>query len=190
MPSVGFFESRQPSQWTYAEDDELRRLVKEYSYNWSLISSCLTSPSQFTSGAERRTPWECFERWIGLEGLPVEMSKTQYFRAYHQRLETAQRNVLAQQQAAQQQVAQQQQQGNNPQAQNLVRRRTTTPVRFDRRRSSKHLALLDAMRKLAKKRETMLQKQQHGKSNSCLEFLLSFAAGRKKKKKKVFSLIC
>ncbi|CAL5873791.1 uncharacterized protein PFLUO_LOCUS8073 [Penicillium psychrofluorescens] len=158
MPSVGFFESRQSSQWTYAEDDELRRLVKEYSYNWSLISSCLTPSSLFTSGAERRTPWECFERWVGLEGLPAEMSKTQYFRAYHQRLETAQRTVLAQQQAAQQQ---QQQQSNNGQPQQPIRRRTTQPLRVDRRRSSKHLALLDAMRKLAKKRETMLQKQQH-----------------------------
>jgi chromatin modification-related protein VID21 len=158
MPSVGFFESRQSSQWTMAEDDELRRLVKEYSYNWSLISSCLTSPSLFTSGAERRTPWECFERWVGLEGLPADMSKTQYFRAYHQRLETAQRTVLAQQQAAQQQ---QQQAANNGQVQQPIRRRTTQPLRVDRRRSSRHLALLDAMRKLAKKRETMLQKQQH-----------------------------
>lgn len=184
MPSVGFFESRQSSQWTIAEDDELRRLVKEYSYNWSLISSCLSSPSLFSSGAERRTPWECFERWIGLEGLPADMSKTQYFRAYHQRLETAQRNVLAQQQAAQQQQQQQQQpqqqqqqaqqpqQGNNAQAQPLVRRRTTQPIRVDRRRSSRHLALLDAMRKLAKKRETMLQKQQQGKDlyDACLCF--------------------
>lgn len=158
MPSVGFFESRQSSQWTMAEDDELRRLVKEYSYNWSLISSCLTSPSLFASGAERRTPWECFERWVGLEGLPADMSKTQYFRVYHQRLETAQRTVLAQQQAAQQQ---QQQAANNGQAQPPIRRRTTQPLRVDRRRSSKHLAMLDAMRKLAKKRETMLQKQQH-----------------------------
>lgn len=158
MPSVGFFESRHSSQWTVSEDDELRRLVKEYSYNWSLISSCLTPPSFFTSGAERRTPWECFERWVGLEGLPADMSKTQYFRAYHQRLESAQRTVLAQQQAAQQQ---QQQQANNGQVQQPIRRRTTQPLRVDRRRSSRHLALLDGMRKLAKKRETMLQKQQH-----------------------------
>jgi chromatin modification-related protein VID21 len=163
MPSVGFFESRQSSQWTFAEDDELRRLVKEYSYNWSLISSCLTPSSIFTSGAERRTPWECFERWVGLEGLPADMSKTQYFRAYHQRLETAQRTVLAQQAAAQQQQQQQQQQqGNSGPPQPPIRRRSTQPIRVDRRRSSKHLALLDAMRKLAKKRETMLQKQQHG----------------------------
>ncbi|KAL4890910.1 hypothetical protein BDV59DRAFT_75302 [Aspergillus ambiguus] len=161
MPSVGFFESRQSSQWTYAEDEELRRLVKDYSYNWSLISSCLTPSSPFTSAAERRTPWECFERWVGLEGLPADMSKTQYFRAYHQRLETAQRTVLAQQQAAQQQQQQQQQANGNPQSMPPIRRRTTQPLRVDRRRSSKHLALLDAMRKLAKKRETMLQKQQH-----------------------------
>ncbi|KAJ5113328.1 hypothetical protein N7456_001862 [Penicillium angulare] len=161
MPSVGFFESRQSSQWTLPEDDELRRLVKEYSYNWSLISSCLSSPSLFTSGAERRTPWECFERWVGLEGLPADMSKTQYFRAYHQRLETAQRTVLAQQQAAQQQQQQQQQANGGGQAQPPVRRRTTQPLRVDRRRSSRHLALLDGMRKLAKKRETILQKQQH-----------------------------
>ncbi|OKL63877.1 Chromatin modification-related protein eaf1 [Talaromyces atroroseus] len=159
MPSVGFFESRQSSQWTLSEDDELRRLVKDYSYNWSLISSCLSSPSMFSSGAERRTPWECFERWIGLEGLPADMSKTQYFRAYHQRLEAAQRTVLAQQQAAQQQQ-QQAQQGNPGSVQPVIRRRTTQPVRVDRRRASRHLALLDAMRKLAKKRETMLQKQQ------------------------------
>ncbi|KAL2867954.1 MYB and HSA domain protein [Aspergillus lucknowensis] len=161
MPSLGFLESRQSSQWTYAEDEELRSLVEEYSYNWSLISSCLTPPSLFASGAERRTPWECFERWAGIEGLPSDMSKTPYFRAYHQRIDTAQRNVMAQQQAAAQQ--QQQQQGNNNNNQqpvSLIRRRGTQPIRVDRRRSSRHLALLDAMRKLAKKRETMIQKQQ------------------------------
>ena len=155
MPSQSFFESRQSSQWTWGEDDELRRLVREYAYNWSLISSCLSSPSIFSSGAERRTPWECFERWVGLEGLPADMSKTQYFRAYHARLEAAQRNILAQQQAAQQQ-----QSGSAPQI--PMRRRTAQPVRVDRRKNNKHLALVDAMRKLAKKRETAVQKQQHG----------------------------
>ena len=162
MPSLGFFESRQSSQWTYAEDDELRRLVKEYSYNWSLISSCLSPQSLFSSGAERRTPWECFERWIGLEGLPADMSKTPYFRAYSSRLEAAQRTVLAAQQQAVQQQQQQQQQGQNPTAQGPIRRRTTQPIGVDRKRTSRHLALLDGMRKLSKKRETLLQKQQHG----------------------------
>ena len=154
MPSESFFVARQSSQWTQAEDDELRRNVKDFSYNWSLISSAMTFPSSFTSGAERRTPWECFERWIGLEGLPVEMAKINYFRAYHSRLQSAAQKTAEAQQAAQQS------QGNTMQ---LSRRRTTQPYTVERRKDQRHLHLVDAMRKLAKKRETALNKQQHGK---------------------------
>lgn len=154
MPLQGFYESRSSSQWTGAEDDELRKLVRDYSYNWSLISSYLAPKTTYHSGADRRTPWECFERWIGLEGLPADMSKTPYFKAYHARIEAAGKTVAAQQQAAQQQAGG---------AQVSVRRRTTLPLRVDRKRNSKHLALVDAFRKLAKKREVAAQKQQHGK---------------------------
>ena len=159
MPCQSFFECRQSSQWTWSEDDELRRLVREYAYNWSLISSYLSSPSTFSSGAERRTPWECFERWIALESLPNDMAKTQYFRAYNARLDAAQQTLITQQQAAQQQ------QGTNT-PQMPIRRKTSTPVRVDRRRNNKHLALVHAMQKLAKKKEVAIQKQQHGKSTS------------------------
>lgn len=152
MPSQAFFESRSSSHWTQNEDDELRKLVKDYSYNWSLISSCLAPKSLFFSGADRRTPWECFERWVGLEGLPAEMSKTPYFRAYHGRIENAARHNAALFEAAQRQA------GNN---QIPPRRRTTLPVRVERKRTQRYLAMLDAMRKLAKKRETAVQKQQH-----------------------------
>ena len=155
MPSQGFFESRQSSQWTQYEDDELRKLVREYAYNWSLISSCISTPSLFSSAAERRTPWECFERWVGLEGLPGEMSKTQYFKAYHSRLHAAQRTHEGQQHTLQQH------QGNNV-APIPMRRRTTLPFLVDRRKNNRHLHLVDAMRKLAKKRETTAHKQQHG----------------------------
>ena len=156
MPSQSFFECRQSSQWTQAEDDELRKIVQDFAYNWSLISSCLSSTSMFSSGAERRTPWECFERWISLEGLPVEMAKTAYFRTYHSRLQSAQKTV-----DAQYQVMQQQQQGGN--ANQIPRgRRTILPFMVERRKNARHLHLIDAMRKLAKKRETALQKQQHG----------------------------
>ena len=155
MPSQNFFECRQSSQWTQAEDDELKKIVQDFAYNWSLISSCLSSPSMFSSGAERRTPWECFERWISLEGLPVEMAKTAYFRAYHGRLQSAQKTVEAQYQALQQQ------QGNSANQMSL-RRRTTLPFTVERRKNARHLHLIDAMRKLAKKRETALHKQQHG----------------------------
>jgi chromatin modification-related protein VID21 len=155
MPLQTFFECRVASQWTYEEDNELKNHVRDYQYNWSLISSLLTSKSLFTSGAERRTPWECFERWIHLEGLPADMQKTHYFRAYTNRIEQANRLVMAQ-------AAQAQAQPNaNGQVQPPPRRRPTTSFRVERRRNQKHLTLVDAMRKLAKKRETSLQKQQH-----------------------------
>ncbi|KAM5481602.1 hypothetical protein McanCB56680_004138 [Microsporum canis] len=163
MPPLGFYESRQSSHWTYAEDDELRKLVQEYSFNWSLIASCLAPRSCFTSSSERRTPWECFERWIGLEGLPSDMAKTPYFRTYSARLEAAQRTIInAQQQAVQQQQQQQQNGGQmNPNSQAMIRRRTAQPLRVERKRTSRHLALLAGMRKLSQKREAILQKQQH-----------------------------
>ncbi len=153
MPLQSFFENRAPSQWTYDEDNDLKNHVREFSYNWSLISSMLQTKSLYSSGAERRTPWECFERWIHLEGLPADMVKTHYFRAYTLRIETANRNVMAQAQQMQQQVG--------PNGQPPPRRRPTTSVRVERRRNQKHFTLIDAMRKLAKKRETNAQKQQH-----------------------------
>ncbi|KPA41827.1 chromatin modification vid21 [Fusarium langsethiae] len=161
MPSQSFFECRSPSQWTIAEDDELRSLVREHSYNWSLISNILAPKSIFNSGAERRTPWECFERWINLEGLPTDMSKTQYFKAYTGRINAAQNIINMQNQAMAQQVSQ---------ANGAVtpgrRRPQSVPVRVERRRNQKHLTMLDAMRKLAKKRETTAQKQQHTASQN------------------------
>jgi chromatin modification-related protein VID21 len=160
MPVQSFYECRSPSQWTQSEDDELRSLVREYTYNWPLISGMLSSRSQFTSGAERRTPWECFERWINLEGLPADMSKTQYFKAYNSRIEAAQRVIMQQNQLAAQQASAS---GNNT---TPLRRRPSVPLRVERRRNQKHLTLIDAMRKLAKKRETQQQKQQQTAAQS------------------------
>lgn len=154
MPLQSFFECRTPSQWTYAEDDALKTHVRDYSYNWSLISNLLTSPSLFSSGAERRTPWECFERWICLEGLPADMQKTHYFRAYNSRVEAANRIVLAQ-------GAQQPQQANTQGQIQQPRRRSTASVRVDRRRQQKYISMVDAMRKLAKRKETAVSKQAH-----------------------------
>ncbi|KPM37705.1 Chromatin modification-related protein EAF1 [Neonectria ditissima] len=161
MPTQSFYECRSSSQWTMTEDDELRCLVREHTYNWSLISSILTTKSLFTSGAERRTPWECFERWINLEGLPSDMQKTQYFKAYNSRIEAAQRVIMQQNQLAAQQAN-----SAGGGAVTPVRRRHSTPLRVERRRNQKHLTLIDAMRKLAKKRETTIQKQQHTASQN------------------------
>ena len=161
MPSQSFFESRQPSQWTLSEDDELRRLVREYEYNWSLIAACLSSPSLFTSGAERRTPWECFERWVSFEGLPGDMARHQYFRAWNSRRDGA-RQHLDQVFHAQQQI--------NGGAPPQTRRRNAEPVGVERRRNTKYLAVVHGMSKVAKKKESAIQKQQHGNGNASLTF--------------------
>ncbi len=157
MPPQSFFESRTASQWTGAEDEQLKSLVRECSYNWSLISAMASTPSAFASGAERRTPWECFERWVSLgslDGLPNDMARTPYFKAYQARIDAAQRTIAQQNQNAQQQV------GPNGAVTPVPRRRPTTSIRVERRRNQKHLALIDAMRKLAKKREATAQKAQ------------------------------
>ncbi|KAI1372990.1 hypothetical protein F4677DRAFT_430643 [Hypoxylon crocopeplum] len=169
MPFQSFYESRSPSQWTQSEDDELKSLVREYSYNWSLICNILSSKSMFSSGAERRTPWECFERWVMLEGLPHDMQKTQYFKLWQGRIEASQQVIRQQQNAIQQQVLQQQQQaGANGPVTPIPKRRYNVPLKVERRRNQKHLTMIDAMRKLAKKRETAVQKQQHAMSLAAL----------------------
>ncbi|KAI2609148.1 hypothetical protein GGR54DRAFT_385848 [Hypoxylon sp. NC1633] len=165
MPFQSFYESRSPSQWIQSEDDELKSLVREYSYNWSLISSILSSKSILSSGAERRTPWECFERWVSLEGLPHDMQKTQYFKLWQGRIEASQQVIRQHQNAMQQQAQQQQQQaGSSGPITPVPKRRYNIPLKVERRRNQKHLTMIDAMRKLAKKRETAIQKQQHAAS--------------------------
>jgi chromatin modification-related protein VID21 len=154
MPPQGFFECRGVAQWTFAEEEELKSLVKEYCYNWSLISSIVSSRSAFSSSAERRTPWECFERWISIEGLPLDMQKTQYFRALHSRLDAAKHPS--------QYLPGHHQGGPNNASLTPLRRRDTRSVRVERRKNTRHLSLIDAIRKVAKKRETTVQKLQHG----------------------------
>jgi chromatin modification-related protein VID21 len=161
MPSTNFFEHRIPSQWTWDEDQKLRTCVKKFSYNWSLIAmelQAFSQPSMYVAASERRTPWECFERWYQLEGLPNDMDKTTYFRTYRSRIEAANRTVAAQAQAAQQQQAQ------TPGAIQPMRRRPSTqPYRVERRRDSRYINMVDAIRKLARKRETALHRQQECK---------------------------
>ncbi|QDS72748.1 hypothetical protein FKW77_004035 [Venturia effusa] len=162
MPTTNFFENRIPSQWTWDEDQKLRTCVKNFSYNWSLIAmelQAFTQPSLFVAAAERRTPWECFERWFQLEGLPNDMDKTAYFRTYRQRIETANKTVAAQ-------VAQQMQNpGPSPQ---FRRRPNTQPYRVERRRDTRHMTMVDNIRKQARKREAALHRQHESAKASAL----------------------
>jgi chromatin modification-related protein VID21 len=165
MPQTSFFESRIPSQWLWDEDQRLRTCVRKYSYNWSLIAmemQSFTQPSMMISGTERRTPWECFERWVQLEGLPNDMGKTQYFRTYQNRLEVA--NKLVAEKRPQQQMQQVQTPGQPSQA----RYKGTQPFRVERRREARYVNMIDAIRKLARKRETHLHRQQESAKAAAL----------------------
>ncbi|KAI5304293.1 chromatin modification- protein VID21, partial [Ascosphaera pollenicola] len=172
VPRQEFFDERVSSVWTPAEDEELRRLVKEYSFNWSLVASCLThrssqgwaspqcssrSSSNFISAAERRTPWECFERWTSLEPLPVEIARHPVYVKYRAIIDRSQQKLLT----AQQLAMQQHQAAGQPLPQSPMRRKTNVPVSADQKYSTRHIAELDAIRKLVKKREAIAQKQVH-----------------------------
>lgn len=156
MPTTAFYESRSGSQWLFEDDQTLRKLVKDYSFNWTLIASELSTPSRYQSSAERRTPWECFERYVEMETLPTEMRKTVYFKTWYQRLEqsaqTAERKYQAQVAAAQQA------QSNGGQGFTPVRRRTV-PTRVEKRRSTRYIRLVDGFRRAARKKETQVAKQ-------------------------------
>ncbi|TKX22197.1 putative chromatin modification-related protein eaf1 [Elsinoe australis] len=153
MPSEKFYEWRLASQWTHDDDQKLKKLAKEYTFNWSLIADQMRLPSHFHGAADRRTPWECFERWVELETLPLELRKTNYFRAWVSRLESAARLVDAKYQAQLQLHSQ------NPNPTQPPMKRRTMPVRVERRRTGRYLHIIDAMRKLARKREQQAHKQ-------------------------------
>jgi chromatin modification-related protein VID21 len=158
MPSQSFYENRFQSKWTWEEDQRLRHCVRQYQYNWSLIAQDLQTrcqASQFVSGADRRTQWECFERWTQLEGLPADLNRSLYFKAYSQRIEAAIRAVQEKPPAAIQSVG-------------GIRVRGLPPDKISQRRDSRHISMIDAMRRLARRRENTIHRQQEGK-----EFLIS-----------------
>jgi chromatin modification-related protein VID21 len=151
MPNQPFYENRVQSKWTWDEDQRLRHCVRHYHYNWSLIAQDLQfrcQPSQFVSGADRRTPWECFERWTQLEGLPTDLGRSNYFKAYSQRIEAAVKTVSDKQAIASQNL-------------NLgARAKGLPPDKISQRRDTRHVNMIDAMRRSAKRRENQLYRQQ------------------------------
>lgn len=149
MPPAAFFECRTPSLWTPEEDERLRSLSKEYNHNWSLVSQLMVIDGNFHSGGERRSPWECFERWLGLESIPQEFTKTPYYKHVQSRLDIAAKMSNSYVTAA-----------SNGQQVSQLKRKGTIPMRVERRRNTRQYTLFEAMRKLAKKRETSISKQQ------------------------------
>lgn len=157
MPSIAFYEFRNGSQWIWEDDQKLRKLAKEYSFNWSLIADEMALPTRYKSSAERRTPWECFERWVELESLPADMRKTVYFKTWFNRLEVSQQAAEKRYQAQVASIQQQASQSGGPT--HIPPRRRTIPTRVEKRRSTRYLWMVEGFRKLAKKREQAAWKQ-------------------------------
>ncbi|KAB8283988.1 chromatin modification-related protein EAF1 [Yarrowia lipolytica] len=67
-PQTKYLDFRTPTMWLLADDSQLLRLVKEYSYNWDIVSAHMLPQKTygFTANIERRTSWQCFERWFQL----------------------------------------------------------------------------------------------------------------------------
>jgi chromatin modification-related protein VID21 len=157
MPSIAFYESRHGSQWIWEDDQKLRKLAKEYSFNWSLIADEMALPTRYKTSADRRTPWECFERWVELESLPADMRKTVYFKTWFSRLEVSQQTSEKKYQAHVASIQQQASQTGT--ATHIPPRRRTIPTRVEKRRSTRYLWMVEGFRKNAKKREQAAWKQ-------------------------------
>lgn len=69
-PLIKNIEFRSPTIWLPQDDKHLIHYVAEFCFNWDLISEHLlcnyASMRRYESNIERRTPWQCFERYIQL----------------------------------------------------------------------------------------------------------------------------
>ncbi|GEQ69592.1 hypothetical protein JCM33374_g3264 [Metschnikowia sp. JCM 33374] len=69
-PLIKNIEFRSPTIWLPQDDKYLIHYVAEYCFNWDLIAENLQSNvatlKRYESNIERRTPWQCFERYIQL----------------------------------------------------------------------------------------------------------------------------
>ncbi|KAG2158054.1 uncharacterized protein EDB93DRAFT_742537 [Suillus bovinus] len=55
-------KKRSDHLWSSDEDSLLKTLVERYPNNWLLVADSYNS-SRVTISTDKRTPWECFERW-------------------------------------------------------------------------------------------------------------------------------
>ncbi|KAJ9112645.1 hypothetical protein QFC19_000665 [Naganishia cerealis] len=55
--------------WEEQDDEVLLRAAKDYDYNWRLVADVVNSARVYVS-TEKRTPWDCFDRWAVKIGYP------------------------------------------------------------------------------------------------------------------------
>ncbi|KAG4305369.1 hypothetical protein PORY_000925 [Pneumocystis oryctolagi] len=59
-------ENRKPI-WTPDEDDLLMTYLPKYQFNWEFVAQTLTPSIKWISPLEKKTAWDCFERWVQLD---------------------------------------------------------------------------------------------------------------------------
>lgn len=83
-PSIKYLEYRTPTIWLPGDDQHLLRQAKDCQYNWNIVSAKFVKNTTYgyESNIERRTPWQCFERWLQLNpAFPLSELKGQYAQA-------------------------------------------------------------------------------------------------------------
>ncbi|EIW85452.1 hypothetical protein CONPUDRAFT_98516, partial [Coniophora puteana RWD-64-598 SS2] len=60
-------KKRAEHNWSAGEDALLRSIVAKYPSNWTLVADTFNA-SRVTISIDRRTPWDCFERWCNRFG--------------------------------------------------------------------------------------------------------------------------
>lgn len=85
-PNVKNIKYRSPTIWLPQDDKHLIHYVAEYCFNWDLIAENLQTQSstlrKYELNIERRTPWQCFERYIQLNDK-FQFSDMKGHNAYH-----------------------------------------------------------------------------------------------------------
>ncbi|KAK9478926.1 hypothetical protein V1514DRAFT_329443 [Lipomyces japonicus] len=68
-PNMKYVEFGVPTIWLPQDDASLLKLAHDFMYNWEVVSANMNVRQSWSinSNIERRTPWECFERWVQLE---------------------------------------------------------------------------------------------------------------------------
>lgn len=156
-PNVKNIEYRSPTIWLPQDDKNLIHYVAEYCFNWDLIAENLTAHSSVTmkryeSNTERRTPWQCFERYIQLNEK-FQFTDMKGINAY----------------AAQQWLE-------HAHKAQLTTKRRISPLGVGNEsiqrghRKLRWASMFDAMRKTMRKREQALAKANHRRNTSLNEF--------------------
>ncbi|EMR08882.1 hypothetical protein PNEG_02667 [Pneumocystis murina B123] len=53
--------------WSPDEDNLLMTYLPKYQFNWEFVAQTLTPSIKWISSAEKKTAWDCFERWVQLD---------------------------------------------------------------------------------------------------------------------------